>query len=111
MELQTCPHRTTEVAALGPELEDGNRGGIAFTLLFEASLRSNCEINVFNIPSGHGFMDWRDSCPGDRDMIRIHVKDWASFFFPPYFFLYLLLWYNFISTHPPLFIPHFKTTS
>lgn len=44
MELQTCPHRTTEVAALGPELEDGNRGGIAFTLLFEASLDTTVKL-------------------------------------------------------------------
>lgn len=64
MGLQICPHITAEVAALCPELEDGTRGDIALTFIWGISLKSNCEMNVFNIASGQGFMEWRDSCTG-----------------------------------------------
>ena len=65
VELQTCLHLMAEIAVLCPELEDGTRGDVALTFIWRLSLKSNCEMNVFNIASGQGFMEWRNSCAGD----------------------------------------------
>lgn len=67
--MERCPGKkdyemTLLIQRRDESILNGRGGDIALTFNWGISLKSNCEMNVFNIASGQGFMEWRDSCTG-----------------------------------------------